>query len=272
MVLVNNIKNFRSLFVFFIVLFFTACSVSSENLNKGQEYTKRVYKDINKDAILEASKKIFMYSGNRDFIIDSYRDSVHIIKPKLVVNIFDAYTTEDNWSIQVEEKNKETHVKLHIQRIVDFKKNKPKYFKKDLYVFFWKRLDFMLGLNKNWPTCNEYNVSDSAMCDGDLWDKVTPNKYDVLKNISFADKMKVRNIDQYGDDILAKDIELSVEEDTSTDILLQEDSLNEKINEKSLDIIDSEIDKLNKEVNENIDTTLDKIKTTEEIIKDNKKE
>lgn len=267
MVLVNKTKILQIVCTFTIATFFTACAVSNENLNKEKPYTKKVYKNINKDAVLEASKKVFMYSGNRDFLIDSYRDSIYVVKPKLVVRLFSAYTTEDKWAISVEEKDKTTSVKLNIKRIEAYDEDNPIYFKKPLYKFFWKRLDFMLGLNKEWPKCEDYTLGDFALCDGDLWDTITPNKYDVLKNISFDDKIKVRNIDQYGDDILSKDIELSVDEDTSKDILLddKEENLDEEIDEKNLNIIDEEIDKLNKEVNENIDATLDKIKVNEEM-------
>lgn len=267
MVLVNKIRVLQVVFIFLVITFFSACAVSSKNINKDKEYTKKIYKNVNKDAILEASKKIFMYSGNRSFIIDSYRDSIYVIKPRLVVRFFQAYTIEDKWSVSVEEKDKTTIVKLNIKRIEDYDEKNPIYFKKPLYEFFWKRLDFMLGLNKNWPECNDNTFADYALCDPEIWDKVTPNKYDVLKNITFDDKIKVRNIEEYGEDILSKDIELSVDEDKTDDILLNDNQadLNEDTKDKeNLDVIDKEIDKLNKEVNENIDQTLDQIKVIEQ--------
>ena len=78
------------------IIFFTACSTTSPNketikevkieakkeIKEVENFTKKEYKDISKDAIFEASKKLFLLADKKQFRIDSYRDHLEVSKTK----------------------------------------------------------------------------------------------------------------------------------------------------------------------------------------------
>ncbi len=262
---VNRIK--KVFFVVFVAIFFTSCATKNVKVENA-DYKKRVYEGVSKDAILEAAKKIFIFAGDRKFLIDSYRSSMTAIKVKVNAYPMYAYTSKDIWTLSVEQKDNRSKTKLEIKRIIDFDEKNPAYFKKDLYDFFYSRLDYLLGIKTKWYTCEEYSTifnHNQTLCDVDLQKVVTPNKDDIVEDIYITER-KDRYLDksvENKEDLLADDIVLTLEDEPKDDILNQ---VEEEANEESelIDTLDKEINALDKKVNDNIDETLDKIKTLEE--------
>ncbi|XPV70006.1 MAG: hypothetical protein ACNI25_05370 [Halarcobacter sp.] len=256
----------------FILIFFSGCSISNNNLKvpeKEKYTTVREYKDISKDAIFEAAKKVFIISGGSEFRIDSYRDNLQVSKTKLTHYPFYAYTTDDIWNISIDEKENVSTVKVSLKRVKDFDKQNASYLSKDLHELLLDRVDFLLGLKDSWPWCIGYFTFDDALCDViDLHLYTRPTKEDKVKDILISQRKPSQSIPDIDKDILNDDIVLSLE-DGDTDILNGNvaDKKEEKSKEPTAedDALDKRILELNDKVNSNVKEMLDK---NEEKIKD----
>ena len=107
MQLVDRIDMIKYIFLLSMV-FFTGCSITNRNVDnkiieEEKNFTSKEYKDISKDAILEAAKKIFIYTGNKQFRIDSYRSQVIASKTKMSHFPLYVVTFEDKWNLMIEE-------------------------------------------------------------------------------------------------------------------------------------------------------------------------
>ncbi|RXJ90732.1 hypothetical protein CRV01_06170 [Arcobacter sp. CECT 8983] len=244
----------------FVLTFFTGC-FSNKNLSVDVEKkdernsTKRVYKDISKDAIFEAAKRTFILTGGLEFRIDSYRDSIIVSKTKLSHYPFYTNVSEDRWQISIEEKDNSSYVKVLAKRINNFDDKNPIYLSSSLHELLFDRIDFYLGLKDNWSSCLVDFSLDDALCDIiDLKFYSNPTKEDVLKNIYISQRKPSKKLIDTKD-ILLDDISFSVDEQ-SEDILSQEDNIDTSSETREFD---AEILELDKKINRNLDKTLDKI-------------
>lgn len=249
----------------FVLVFFTGC-FSSKNLSNNIEKlddknsTKRVYKDISKDAIFEAAKKIFILTGGNEFRIDSYRDSLIVSKTKLSYYPFYSHVSEDKWQISIEEKENSSYVKILAKRVNNFDEKKPSYLSSSLHELLFERIEFYLGLKDSWSSCLVDFSLDDALCDViDLKTYATPTKEDVLKDIYISQRKPSKKLIDTKD-ILSEDISFSVDEQ-SEDILSQKDDIDADSETREFD---AEILELDKKINNNLDKTLDKIEDSPE--------
>ncbi|MAD41927.1 MAG: hypothetical protein CL623_06000 [Arcobacter sp.] len=250
------------------IIFFTACSTTSPNketikeVKEVENFTKKEYKDISKDAIFEASKKLFLFADKKQFRIDSYRDHLEVSKTKMSHFFFYPVTHEDRWNLTVDEKDNISFAKLELVRITDFNEDNVEYLSKYNHELFWSRLDYLLGLSDKWLICDSVKNVRGTLCDSiDMYTKTTPTKDDIVKNILISERKKTKNLNEINDDILNEDIEFALDE-TKDDLLGKENiSDNQTNEEKTLDDeLNKEIEELDKKVNSNIDKTLDRIK------------
>jgi len=244
----------------FILVFFTGC-FSDKNLSLNIEKlddknsTKRVYKDISKDAIFEAAKRTFILTGGYEFRIDSYRDSLIVSKTKLSHYPFYTNVSEDRWQISIEEKDSSSYVKILAKRVDNFDDKNPIYLSTSLHELLFERIEFYLGLKDSWNSCLVDFSLDDALCDIiDLKFYSNPTKEDVLKNIYISQRKPSKKLIDTKD-ILLEDISFTVDEQ-SEDILSQEDDIDTSSETREFD---AEILELDKKVNSNLDKTLDKI-------------
>jgi len=244
----------------FILIFFSGCSFSSGNVTKDniENYTtKREYKDISKDAIFEAAKRVFIISGGNEFRIDSYRNNLQVSKTKFTHYPFYVYTTNDIWNISIKEENNTSYVKVNLKRIKDFDKETLTYLSKDLHELLLDRVEYLLGLRDSWPWCIGYMTLDDGICDVvDLEAYTTPTKDDMVKNILISERKQSKSLTQI-DDILNDDVVLSLD-NAENDILEKADQKIQE-NEEEDQALDDKILQLNDKVNTNIDKTLDNI-------------
>lgn len=265
MLLVN--KKISKYFLICIVLVFTACT-SNKNITIEKNTSKREYKDISKDAIFEAAKKAFVFSGNAVFFIDSYRNNLYVTRTKMNHYPFYAVTFEDRWNLVVDEENNTSYAKLDVKRVHDYDEKDVRFFDKDLHNLLWSRIDYFLGLNDEWLSCDfnhKFRTFDGALCDNvDLKVIREPNKHDVIKNILISQRKDGQTIIKNDDDVLSEDIVLTIDEN-KPDILKKEDKIEDTLEEDAtLDKLDEEILKLDQQVSDNIDETLDKIEDNTE--------
>lgn len=247
------------------IIFFTACSTTSPNketIKEIENFTKKEYKDISKDAIFEASKKLFLLADKKEFRIDSYRDHLEVSKTKMSHFFLYPVTHEDRWNLSIDEKDNTSFAKLELIRITDFNEEKIEYLSKYNHELFWSRLDYLLGLSDEWLICDSVKNVRGTLCDSiDMYTKSYPTKDDIVKNILIAERKKTKNLNEINDDILNEDIELALDE-PKNDLLEKENSTDNQTNEeKTLDEeLDKEILELDRKVNSNIDKTLGQIK------------
>ncbi|MGM0518490.1 MAG: hypothetical protein ACQERD_02470 [Campylobacterota bacterium] len=251
----------------FVSLVFTSCSTKDIKV-KDAQYKTRVYHGVSKDAIFEAAKKIFIYAGDRKFLIDSYRNSMTVIKPKVNHYPLYTYTTEDIWDLNIKQKDNVSTTKLEIKRVVDFDEKNPIYFKEELYELFYTRLEYLLGIKTKWYSCVEYRIKfndDEALCDIDLDIVSTPTKDDIVKDIYITERAdrKLDKIAKDKKDLLAQDVVLTMDDKPQDDIL---SDAQEKAQDNSemINTLDKEINALDKRVNDNLDKTLEKIEEAQE--------
>lgn len=234
---VGKVK-FMYKYIFLAVLIvFTGCATK-------EEYTKKkIYKGYSKDAVLEATKKVFLLADrDKSFQINSFRNKVEVVKPKLYNNVIDVGIYVDTWVIEVVQEEDQVRTFLDLKRtdVIDEKKELSSY--KDVNTeIFWNRLEYLLGMNKKWVNCRDklsLFTNDSILCDeGVLFDS-TPKFGDMVKNPLLIQRpKKLYTVDTIDADVY-KFTDISIKKNDS-DILEQKKNSN---NSETLDpILDDSI-------------------------------
>lgn len=192
-----NMIKYLFLVVFFV--FFTGCS-SKEDVY----ITKRIYKDVSKDAILEAGKKVFLLSNQKkEFMIDSYRNRIKVTKVVFKDRVFriDLYT--DKWLLEVVEMDNESRANLILVRSDAMDEEDRKSISKNVHEVFWARLEYLLGLTKDWKYCQPHMVTsfDESLC-SNIFTSGKPEDSDMVKNLKIVEKdPKLYTIDTIKSDI-----------------------------------------------------------------------
>lgn len=257
------------------ILFFTGCvsqnvNVKNDIKKEEQNSTTKKYMNISKDAIFEAAKQVFILASKKEFRIDSYRNMVDIRKTKVSHYPLFVITSENRWTLSIEEENNLSKAKLEIIKIIDYEEDKPEYLNKDEHKLLWNRIDYLLGLSDKWISCpNHYaymNFND-GLCDSiDLPRPEEQANAQMIKNILILDREKSKTVLEIDEDVLKDDVSFSIN-NSDSDILEKEDKIDDNFDEEKTldDSLDKEIEELDKKVNINIDKTLNKI---EENIED----
>ncbi len=165
-----------------IVILFSGCVRSTQNI----DFSTREYQGVSKDALLNAAKRVIKLS-DEDFTISSKRYSLNAIRaiPKnkgftVDINIneleFNATTTDDL-----------TTGFLTIKKKDDIFSNNQMILTGDVHNLFWDRVEYILGLKKNWYTCTKYRLLgnfDGFFCDLKYNTNNYPSQADILKEIA----------------------------------------------------------------------------------------
>lgn len=175
-----------------IAFLFSGCSFTNVTFTSDEVKTsKRVYKDISKDAILEASKKMFILANKKEFIIDSYRDRIEISKVLFENKIYSVDLYLDKWILEVYQFENETRANLTLVRTDALEESENIIVPTDVFDLFWARLDYLLGLNQSWADCRTYQfkrvIFDTTLCDKFFFsDK--PENSEKIKNIYISQR------------------------------------------------------------------------------------
>ena len=218
--------------IFLIFLIVSIASASQED----KIMTKRIYPDISKDAIFNATKILFSLSNksneNNDFIINSYRNKLEVEKVVFRFRITNVKLFLDKWLIEVQEFDNESRVIFSYIRndAVEFDDNQN--MSESIINLFFDRLDYILGLNKTWKPCytyfNVFPYLSANYCYKSLLDE-KPDDSVILNNILISQKNhNLNTIDTVKTDILL-----------STDLQLQKN--NKYILEEDEDILNTNI-------------------------------
>ena len=199
-------------FIFLLML------VVFANASENQEVyvTKKVYPGISKNAIFDAAKTLFTLSnennGNKDFLIDAYRDKLEVNKVIFKNNIIKVDIYLDKWLLELHQTETETRANLIFIKRDGVELDDIKNFNKNVHELFWDRLDYLLGLNKDWKLCSSYFKLNPAngFCNNYFITSEPSSEY-IQKDILIAkENIKINTIDNVKADILVEtDLTLS---------------------------------------------------------------
>ena len=213
--------------IFLLVLIvFTGCSQKQEIL-----VTKKVYPDISKNAIFNATKTLFTLSNetnqDKSFIVDSYRDRIEVNKIIFKDNIIKVDLILDKWLLELYQTDTETRANLIFVRRDGINLDDVKDTDNNVHELFWDRLDYLLGLKKDWKPCSSYFsfvkfknsfCSDYIITSAPLADKIE-------KDISISkENIKINTIDSVNADILIQ-TDLTLTKSKSKDIFNQSEDI-----------------------------------------------
>ena len=214
----------NKIIVVLVMIIFAGCSQKQDIL-----VTKKVYPDISKNAVFDAAKTLFTLSnkenGNKSFIVDAYRDKLEVNKIMFEDNIIKVNIVLDKWILELYQVEKETRANLIVIRRDGLNKDDIEYIDENVHKLFWDRLDYLLGLNKEWKMCNRYfsfNVL-SDFCDN-YFITFSPDDSYIEKNILISQENINKNtIDTIKADIYEKtDLSLGL---SNSDIFNQSENI-----------------------------------------------
>ena len=214
----------NKIIVILVMIIFTGCSQKQDIL-----VTKKVYPDISKNAVFDAAKTLFTLSNkenaNKSFIVDAYIDKLEVNKIMFEDNIIKVDIVLDKWILELYQVENETRANLIIIRRDGLNKDEIEYIDENAHKLFWDRLDYLLGLNKEWKMCNRYfsfNIL-SDFCDN-YFITFSPDDSYIEKNILISQENINKNtIDTIKADIYEKtDLSLGL---SNSDIFNQNENI-----------------------------------------------
>lgn len=214
----------NKIIVILVMIIFTGCSQKQDIL-----VTKKVYPDISKNAVFDAAKTLFTLSnkenGNKSFIVDAYRDKLEVNKIIFEDNIIKVDIVLDKWILELYQVEKETRANLIIIRRDGLNKDDIEYIDENAHKLFWDRLDYLLGLKKEWKMCNRYFSFNllNGFCDN-YFITFSPDDSYIEKNILISQENINKNtIDTIKADIYEKtDLSLGL---SNSDIFNQSENI-----------------------------------------------
>lgn len=191
------------LLIIFILVVFANCSQEQDVL-----VTKKVYLDVSKNAIFDAAKTLFNISNesNKDksFIIDSYRDKLEVNKIIFKENIIKINIISDKWLLELNQNGNETRANLILIRRDGLNEDDIEDIDVSVHELFWDRLDYLLGLKKDWKVCASYFnfIPYNSFCTNYFVNSTPDEKY-IQKDITISgSSVKINTMDTLNSNIL----------------------------------------------------------------------
>ncbi|PUE66657.1 hypothetical protein [Arcobacter caeni] len=214
----------NKIIVVLIMIIFVGCSQKQDIL-----VTKKVYPDISKNAVFDAAKTLFTLSnkenGNKSFIVDVYRDKIEVNKIIFEDNIIKVDIVLDKWILELYQTEKETRANLIVIRRDGINPDDIENINQNVHQLFWDRLDYLLGLKKEWKMCNKYFSYNllNGFCDN-YFIRFSPDNSYIQKNILISQENSNKNtIDTIKADIYEKtDLSLGL---SNSDIFNQSENI-----------------------------------------------
>jgi len=169
---------------FFIVFFLLGCSNTQENL----DYSTKEYKGISKDAILNAAKRVIKLSDT-DFTISSKRNSISAIRAIPKNKGFTVDININELELNTTTQDETTIAKLSIKQKDDIFSENQRILRGGVHTLFWDRVDYLLGLKKDWYSCTQYRLLgkfDGFFCDLKYNSNIYPTQSDIIKDTAIA--------------------------------------------------------------------------------------
>jgi len=147
-------------------------------------YTSKEYKNIDKDYVLNAAKKVMLLSDN-NFNIHSNSHDIKAVRVIPKYRAFDVDLEINTIYLEVEMDKNTTIAKLSINKKYKyFNNNKEKIIKGKVHNLIWNRIDYILGINNKWQGCfdniNAINY-DGILCNTLYNQNNNATKKDIIK-------------------------------------------------------------------------------------------
>ncbi len=191
------------LLIIFMLVVFANCSEEQNVL-----VTKKVYSNVSKNSIFDAAKTLFNISnesnGDKSFVIDSYRDKLEVTKVIFKYKLFKTEIILDKWILELYQMENETRANLIFIRRDGIDENDVKSVDVDIHQLFWDKLDYLLGIKKQWNECDGYFTGNVIydFCQDYFIDVIPDSKY-ILTDISISsENIKLNTIDSLKSNIL----------------------------------------------------------------------
>jgi hypothetical protein len=214
------------IFSVLITTIFSACNQNILQYDKKKnlpEFSIKEYNNIDKDAILNAAKKVILLS-DEDYNIKSYIDS---IQAKRFITKFTGYSTKieiNEIILEVKQEHNSSIAKLTIKQKSDYFDKESILIKNGTHDLLWNRIDFILGKNEKWQSCLSHAINmnyDGVLCDRIYndntiavnSDKILNNKITKTKDTVFKSKtndLKDINLEELNN------ISLPIQKNTTT--------------------------------------------------------
>jgi len=214
-----------------LISIFTACA-KNEPL-----YTTQVYKNIQNDYILNASKKVFLLADNR-FRIDSQSNSVKASRAITKFKIYRADLEINNIYLSTKTDNDTVIAKLKITHKKDYFEKEELITNSAEHQFIWDRINYILGLNKTWPSCLAHNLKlnyDSVLCDRIYNQNNKVKKSDILVPKPPIKKKELKEEDSIKDIKLEDMSVLDVQENVDINTTNEDQNSSEFLGLEALD-------------------------------------
>jgi len=146
-----------------IIFFISGCSFKNEYTSSSRNFDN----NISKDQLLHAAKKVFLLTDKKAFRVDSYRNELQVTKEKAAYKFYTMDIQNDKFDFKITKDDKSPNLiaTLSIYRTYDDENDKEYINDKSYpYELFWNRIEYILGLEKNWPLCNPL-LSKGILCD-----------------------------------------------------------------------------------------------------------
>lgn len=193
------------LLVIFMLAILANCSE-----NQDIYVTKKVYNNISKNAIFDAAKTLFNLSNDanadKSFVIDSYRDKLEVNKIIFEDNIIKVDIILDKWILELYQMENETRANLIFIRRDGINQDDLKQIDENVHQLFWDRLDYLLGLNKDWKSCKSYfnSIPFNSFCNSYFINSVPSETYVQNDILITNENIKTNTIDTVNADIFEK--------------------------------------------------------------------
>jgi len=226
------------------------------------QYTSKEYKNINKDIVLNAAKKVILLSDDRYNI----QSNVNSIKAVRMIPRYKGFSMDmeiNTIEMNAINDNNTSIIKLKIHQKNDYFNDKKEVIKGKTHQLLWDRIDYVLGLNKQWITCTSNVINknfDGVLCDIVYNQNNNASKDDVIKlkalNVKkdsyvSKDKNELKDIDLSE----LKDLQLPNTQDIISDIIILKEIKLEEMNIKLpiSNVNDTKINNTKENFDENID-------------------
>ena len=229
---------------FFIIFIFIGCTKSTPS----NVYTSKEFPGVNKDALLNATKKV-IHLSDRQFEIEAKRDSLKALKIVPIHQGFDIKINVNTIEMQVFEEDNSTNAKLKITHKENILDEEETILHGDIHTLFWERISYILGQNETWPSCTFHRLKlnfDGVLCDIINNQNTLPNENDIIVDAGFENntiiykkELKLADIDLDA----MKEVVLPNMEDTTENTQIQIDEIN---------LIDDNTTTNNKDTNESV--------------------
>ena len=192
-------KNYKYILMISFITIFLLVGCSSKDPYKGS--SKYFDNNITKDQLLHAAKRVFTLSDKNAFIIDAYRNELNVTKTKAVYRIYDMKIRNDHSLFVVDQNktNKNLKATLSLYQTYGIDDEDKTYIPltSNAYELFWSRVDYLIGLNKDWESCS-YDIINEVFCDfidlsdnnAEVYDLIDLNTSTNSQNINI-EKIKI---------------------------------------------------------------------------------